>query len=231
MLILLLFLLSLHADAQNRSVLRKGTTAEVSAIESYVREVDRFIKGNPKSLRIYADVSSGTEKSPDEWREFKNEKEREVADTGDNLNENAYVWLREGKVVEAKFTFQSPSRDWVHYVTYYFRENGSLAKMEAQLNTFYGNMSVIRERWYNAEGKLLRSASRYLDIRGGKRKKPDKDFIDEPIPFYRRAENLPFYRLLWTAQPKNRLQPTRLSLSLMMLVRLRLARVAASAGG
>jgi hypothetical protein len=168
--------------------------AEVSTIESYAKEVDRFIDANPKSLRIYANVASGIEKAQDEWHEFKNEKEREGADNGDNLNENAYVWLRRGKVVIVRFTFQSPSRDWAHFITYYFREDGSLAKIEAQLNTFFGDMSVNRESWYSPEGNVLRSTLRYLDLKTKKRKKPGTDFQDEPVPLYRRVENLPFLR-------------------------------------
>ncbi len=192
----LLLVLPIFVEAQNRRVSRKEKVAEISQIESHTKEIDRYIKTNPESFRIFANIASGVEKVADEWREFRSESEREAADTGDNLNENAYVWLKKGKVIGAKFTFQSPSRDWAHLVMYYFREDGSLAKVEAQLNTFYGNMSIIRERWYNREGKLLRSISRHLDLNSGKRRKPGKDFIDEPIPLYRSAENLPFHHLL-----------------------------------
>jgi hypothetical protein len=81
--------------------------------------------------------------------------------------------------------------------------------VEAQLNTFYGNMSVIRKRWYDSDGKLLRSAARRLDIRSRRRKKPDADFIDEPIPIYRRAENLPFDYSLRNAQSNKAMNRTR----------------------
>jgi len=76
------------------------------------------------------------------WREFKSEVEREEADTG---NDKAKVWAKDGAVALVSYAFQSPSGDWAHYVSYYFREDGTLAKIHAQLNTFYGNMTVIRE--------------------------------------------------------------------------------------
>ncbi len=193
--IALLSLLPASAEAQNRSASRQATRAEISAIESYADEIARFAKRNSSKARNFANTATG---NVDHWREFRSEKEREAADTGYNLNENALVWLRNGKVVGANFTFQSGSRDWAHFVMYYFREDGSLAKVEATLNTFYGEMSVFRERWYDREGKLLRSTAQYRDLRSRKRKKPGSasEFIDEPIPLYRSVKDLPFRHLL-----------------------------------
>jgi hypothetical protein len=143
--VLLCFALTHLAFAQTSNSLKRERKPEIATIESYVREVDRFIKNNPQSQRIFANVASGADEIPDEWRAFKSEKERAEADTGDNLNDNAYVWLRGEKVVGVDFTFQSPSRDWAHFVMYYYRPDGTLAKIDARLNTFHGNITVIRE--------------------------------------------------------------------------------------
>src|SRR5436190_19551210 len=64
-----------------------------------------------QGLRIFANVAPGIERVPDDWRRFKSEEKRDAAETGDNLNENAYVWTKDGKIIGANFTFQSPSRD------------------------------------------------------------------------------------------------------------------------
>ena len=64
------------------------------------------------------------------------------------------MWTKQGKVIAAKFNFTSPSGDWNHFINYYFRENGSLAKIDAQLNTFEGNVSVVRQRYYNSNWTL-----------------------------------------------------------------------------
>jgi hypothetical protein len=47
---------------------------------------------------------------------------RELEDTGDgeNLNQTATVWTKQGKVIAAKFNFTSPSGDWNHFINYYF---------------------------------------------------------------------------------------------------------------
>jgi len=60
-------------------------------------------------------------------------------------------------------------------------------------------MTVIRERFYDGQGKLLRSSQQFLDMETKKKKKPGEDgeeFIDEPIPIYRTVKALPFYTLL-----------------------------------
>lgn len=173
--------------------------AEIARIKAYCQELDDYAKRNPKLGRIFADVSSGLEGQKSRWREFKSEEERQKADTGDNLNNNANVWSKDGAVVAIYCTFQSPSRDWAHYVDYYFRKDGSLAKIHARLNTFYGNMTVIRERFYDLKGKLLSSSQQFLDLETQKEKKPGangKEFIDQAIPVYRTVKALPFYTML-----------------------------------
>lgn len=193
-LILLLFCLTSLA-AQTRTIGKRTPSSQVEAIESYCKEIDSFIKRNPKRERLFANVAPGTENVPDQWRELKGENERTGADTSENLNDNAYVWVRNGKVVGADFTFQSPSRDWVQYAMYYFREDGTLAKTQATFNTFYGNMQIIRKGIYNAKGKLLRSWAEYFDLRTGQKRKRSR-VAEEAAPVYKKVRNLPFYELL-----------------------------------
>jgi hypothetical protein len=169
-------------------------TGKVAEIETYVKELDSYVKSNEKSARIFADVSSGTSNEQAKWREFKTEQEREKADTGDNLNENAYVWARDGKVIGANFTFQSPSRDWVNYTMYYFRSDGTLAKSDSTLNTFAGDITVIRQDYYNSNGKLLKGTTHCKDLKTQKFKACG-NFQDSPAPLYKTVSELPFYRL------------------------------------
>jgi hypothetical protein len=160
------------------------------------KQIDQFIKRNPKAQRIFGNVASGRRVEANRWCEFKSEDEREKADTGDNLNEQAYVWLKAEKVVGVNLTLQSPSGDWVHFVMYYFRGDGTLTKIQAQLNSFYGDLSVRREKFYSQSGKLLHTSTKYLDLNSQKESKPGEDFVDEPIPVYRKVRDLPFYKLL-----------------------------------
>lgn len=183
------------AQTNTKSV-KKARATETARIEAYCQELDAYAKNNPKLGRIFADVSSEGENQKSPWREFESEAEREKADTGDNLNENAIVWSKDGAVVLVSCTFQSPSRDWAHFVSYYFRADGTLAKARARLNTFYGEMTVIRERLYDSKGKLLSSSQQFLDLKTQKKKKPGAEFQDDSFPLYRTVRALPFYALL-----------------------------------
>jgi hypothetical protein len=169
---------------------RKTLSPTLVSIDSYAKQVDRFIKRNGKTRRTFGNVGN----EQDHWKEFKGKPAKGEVDP-DDLDEVAHVWVRSGKVVAVGFTFQSGSRDWAHFVTYYFREDGTLAKIHAQLNTFYGNISVVRNKFYNLSGKLLRTSTRYLDLQSQKPRKRG-DFMDEPIPVYIGVHDLPFSKLL-----------------------------------
>jgi hypothetical protein len=180
-----------HAQTNKTTTPPKAALAEIN---SYTTEIDRFIKRNPKA-RIFGDVSPASPNRTSRWREFKSEAARKKAETGENLNQNAFVWSREGKLVGANFTFTSPSGDWAHIIMYYFREDGSLAKIQAQLNTFNGEISVVRDRYYDPGGRLLKTTRKFLDLQTQKPKKPG-EFMDKPIPVYHKVAELPFHNLL-----------------------------------
>lgn len=165
--------------------------AQVTQIRAYVAEVDQYIKRNARLRRIFADVAE-YDKTPS-WREFKTEAEAEKAS---NLNQSADVWLRGDKVVAANLTFTSPSGDWAHLIMYYFRSDGSLAKIEAQLNTFYGDVSIVRDQYYNSRGVRISSTQKFLDLKTQKPKKKPGDYFDQPVPVYRKVSELPFHKLL-----------------------------------
>lgn len=168
-------------------------SVQIKQSDAYSRKIDLFIKRHQKSEMIFGNVSS-TEKS--KWRKFKTDSAREKADTGENLNENALVWRDKGKVIAANFTFQSGSRDWAHYVMYYFRPDGTLAKVDATLNTFYGNMTVERAFYFDKNGKLIHKVARYLDLTSQKPRKPNDGFLDNEVIFYKKVSKLPFAFLL-----------------------------------
>jgi len=186
------FWLSGSASAQEQKPPAPPKT-ELAGINSYAQAIEQFTKRNPKRKRFFGN-EAGAEDKQDNWREFKDLKEFEQV----ALDEKAYVWRQEGRVVAAKFAFTSSSGDWFHYVTYYYRADGTLAKIHAQLNTFYsspGGVSVVRDKFYGSNGKLLHTSTRYLDLQSQRPRKRG-DFMDEPIPVYKTARALPFAKLL-----------------------------------
>jgi hypothetical protein len=185
--ILLVFSASVTGQGRKTS---SPTATELASINAYVKQVDRFVKRNDKRRRIFGNVGN----EEDQWREFKGKVAKGETDPAD-LDEAAYVWARKGRVIAAYFAFQSGSRDWGHFVTYYFREDGSLAKIHSQLNTFYGNVSAFRDKYYSSNGRLFRTTTRYLDL-DTKKPKKNPNFHDEPIPVYLSVRKLPFFKLL-----------------------------------
>jgi hypothetical protein len=161
----------------------------VSEITAYTTGVEQFTKNN-KRHRRFADVASETDEK-EIWREFKSDKALKEA----TWYQAASVFSRDGKIVAAYFTFTSPSGDWYHFVDYYFRDDGSLAKIRARLNTSYGNITVVRQRYYDSTGKLIKSTRKFLNLKTSKETKP-VDFMDEPIPAYLKVSALPFQKLL-----------------------------------
>ena|SRR2546422_9460191 len=189
MTISVLFFLSTGVAAQNSKSF-SPKSSQTAAINVYAKQIDRFMKRTNKRRHLFGNV--GADK--DDWRQLKEKPAKGETDPAD-LNEVAYVWTREGKVVGVGFEFQSDSRDWGHIVTCYFREDGSLAKIHARLNTFYGDVTRIRENYYNSQGRLLRTTAKYRDVQTQKPRK-NPNFQEEPIPVYLTVRELPFFKLL-----------------------------------
>ncbi|MBV9211515.1 MAG: hypothetical protein JOZ52_12835 [Acidobacteria bacterium] len=193
--LLTLMLTAMMTAAQQKQGAQLSTsqpTGKVAEIEAYATEIDAFVKDNEKDVRIFGDTSSGTKLEEAKWHQYKDEKERQAAETGDNLNSTAYVWMRDGKVVGANFMFQSPSRDWMQYVMYYFRDDGTLAKVSSTLNTFQGGITVVRDDYYNSKGKFLKGTTHCQDLKT-QLSKPCGDFQDQPAPLFQKVSQLPFY--------------------------------------
>lgn len=170
--------------------------AEIKRIDAYCRTVDAFVKKYKSPHLVFAGISDDSENKP-EWKKYNSEKEFEKARETVEPDDIAYVWQKKGKIVMTNFTFSSASGDWVHYVYHYFREDGTLAKVEARLNTFNGNLTVLRDFHFDRNGKLLRKTTKYLDLQTQKPKKSGKDeFYDHKVSIFKKTDNLPFNALL-----------------------------------
>ena len=68
-------------------------------------------------------------------------------------------------IARVDFTFQTESGDWFLSASYYFRADGTIAEKRERLNTFYGNMSVLRGTTFDSLVKTLRQEQKYLDLK------------------------------------------------------------------
>jgi hypothetical protein len=156
--------------------------------------------------RVFADVA--IQGRPAAWKEFATEEDRRKADLGQNLNANAYLWQRDGKVLRTTFTLQSPSRDWALVSLLTYRPDGTLAVLASTMNSFYGDITVKREYVFDGRGILRKKSVKAFEIGTDKPKDLKalgRDFFDMQPPIYRRVRDLPFVHLL----DSQRVQTTR----------------------
>lgn len=176
-------------------------TAEIKAIDAYTKKIDAFVKRSKNPHLVFADTSQ-TARS--KWRQFASEKALEKFREKTETYEIVYVWRQTGKIAETSTTLFSGSGDWVHYIYHYFREDGTLAKVESDLRSFYGDIIVEQEFYYNKSGRQLKKAVRYRDLKTKKFKKvdPKSDYLSlTKFDTYKTVKKLPFAHLL--AQKKN----------------------------
>jgi hypothetical protein len=174
-------------------------TSAVTQIESYARSIDKITNRRKEPDLVIADVSDYETEKP-EWRKFRSTKELDAFRETTETYTVAHNWKTNGKIVSSVFTFFSPSGDWAQCVTHYFRPNGTAAKVNTEMRTFNGDYIIIREKYFDASGKLLKQTAKYLDLATKKPKKPTAEMLDENSDFfkaeyYKKVSSLPFYSL------------------------------------
>jgi hypothetical protein len=170
--------------------------AEIKATDAYVKKIDAFVKKNKSPQLVFADTAF---EGKSKWKQFASEKALEKFREKTETYEIIYVWKQAGRIVETSSTLFSPSGDWAQYVYHYFRENGSLAKVESDFRSFNGDIIIEQEIYYDASGKQLKKATRYRDLKTKKFKKVDPE---SGIPsmgkfqVFKTVKKLPFAYLL-----------------------------------
>src|SRR5712664_2011608 len=167
----------------------------VAAIDAYCKGLDDFINSQRNRARILGGEVDQT--GVTKWKEFKSRRAREKV----YLEDVADVWMKNGKPVVAEWNSETNSGDWSKFVQYYFRDDGTLAKMRT---TFAGFMvlsehggRIVQERIYSPKGKLLQKRLHCFELE--KKHRPIKcsgDYSNYDGTYHRRAQNLPFSGLL-----------------------------------
>jgi hypothetical protein len=169
---------------------------EIKTIDAYVKKIDAFVKKNKSPQLVFADTAyEGKAK----WRQFASEKALDKFREKTETYEIIYVWKQVGRIVETSSTLFSPSGDWAQYVYHYFRENGTLAKVESDFRSFHGDIIIEQSLYYDAKGKQLKKTTQYRDLKTKKFKKVDpKSGIPSMGKFevFKTTKKLPFAHLL-----------------------------------
>lgn len=177
-------------------------SAEIKRIKAYCKTVDSFLKRNKSPQIIFADISDYNDDSKGKWRKFSSEKSLEKFRTRNETYTIAYNWRKNGKLIQSNFTLFSPSGDWAQYVYHCFRPDGTLAKVESDMRTFYDDMIILQTIYFDSKGKQVGKNIQYKDLRSKKSKKPSKDFlrdfegIKNGQDYFKKTSKLPFAKLI-----------------------------------
>jgi len=173
----------------------QNPTDSIASIEAYSKQLDAYTKRNARAGRLFGDARAyETGDEPARWQEFKTKRALQRAE----VYSAATAWTGStGEPVVVNVDLTSPSGDWAQYNNYYYRSDGTLARLRAELRTFMGDVIIIRDRFYDSKGKLLQEKTRFLDLQTRKPKKiKEGDFMDIPPEVYAKTSALPFYALL-----------------------------------
>lgn len=176
-------------------------TAEIRRIDAYVRSVDAAKTIRPEL--VFADVSDYTTNEKAKWRKFASERALDRYRNGTEAYTIAYAWRKGGRLVASNFTLSSPSGDWVKYVYHYFREDGSLARVESDYRTFNGDFMVIRRRYFDRNGKQIKNSEKFLDLKTRKPKDASSGVMGDDakeVDYYLTTRKLPFAGLVNTGK-------------------------------
>jgi len=107
----------------------------------------------------------------------------------------ARVWTRQSDGARAvMWILPTNTGDWGHETTLCFRPDGTLAKSDSLLSTFYGGVDRRRTRYFDMAGRQLRKTSSLRDLHTGKPVR--REFSDQEEPIFRSTRALPFARFL-----------------------------------
>jgi hypothetical protein len=188
LLICLLLAFSFHLSAQLKASTR------IRRIDAYAKQIEAYAARRPRSKLVFADVS---ESERPVWRRFASEAAFEKFRETNEPYTTALVWRRNGQIVNANFTLSSESGDWAQYDQLYFRPDGSVAKIDSELRTFYGNLIVLRAYYFDPRGRMLRRTVRYRDLNTNKPvAKPAESYLENKTAFYKKTAALPFAKMI-----------------------------------
>ncbi len=199
LLILLIFSCLTFAQTNKIETAEKSAQTDklVKPIEDYAKTIADFVEKVGKQHLVIADASDYNEAKKPVWKKFASEDEFEKARETTEAYTIAYVWQRSGKTVAVNFTYSSPSGDWAHFVLCVYRADGTLAKVDSRLNTFYGDATILRTFYFDAKGKKLKETVKYQDLQSDEIFDPKtRDFYDQDVKIYKTVSTLPFANLL-----------------------------------
>jgi hypothetical protein len=175
----------------------------VNAANQSCQAIDTSVKSKTLSTEYLVEIAWG---GPATWEKFDSPEDAKKAVPGGYLSD-ATVYFSGDLPVRVDCETKSPTKEWVQYARYYFREDGTLQKTHSDFRRFGAYerekgmeqeflVKVLRDKYYDSKGKMVKKTSpRFFNTSNGREMK-DVVFTDGPWPAYSQTKLLPFYDLL-----------------------------------
>jgi len=184
-------------------------SSEVASIEAYSRTLDRYFKSHPRATRYYVDAlpegtAGGSAGDGKDWHKVRNqtamlEAEREYATRSIAVSE------KDGVIVYADIG--QPREHSRRDDGYYFRNDGTLAKIASDYYANIAGVHITRDYFYGAGGRLLRETTQCFQIITTPKRTLEKrascgraemkeELSDYHVPVYTRNTELPGHLFL-----------------------------------
>lgn len=203
---------SVKAGGLQQSASKKAPRSpEIAKIESYCKGIDQYAKSSPALMRYFVNSAPGEAAAApgagggERWYIVKSAEEMSDAERA-YATESISVLMRSGEIVYA--SIGEPMEHSRHDNNYYFRSDGTLAKISAGYWSNMEEIHLLRESFYDSSGKLLQATSQCFQIihnpNGTNREKSvscgrndmRREIKDNNIAVYKRNSDLPGYALL-----------------------------------
>jgi hypothetical protein len=195
-------LLAVLTVATAGSALQQPGGTASSGESSYCAEMEKYARAHPQQVLDFSAQPQNRDPARDHWLPVNNEDDfRSKARNGDSTAE---VIERNGNVVFARFTYQNQFGDSVEHAQYCFRQDGSLAQLDSEFDSYHGNMKIVRGATYSQEGRRLSHFTHSFDLSRGTPKPMPPDFWDLPAPVFLHTRDLPFAAYIPKAAPPPR---------------------------
>jgi|GEM_PF-3466755 len=197
-LVLVLLLSSFGSNLWGASVF-----SQINSASNSCKAIDESLKANKLTcLYLFEAESDGTPS----WKKFENEEDGQKFFPKGSFK-SAKAYFDGPQLVYVYYELKSPTKEWVQYLRYYFRPDGSLLRTNSDFRRFGAYekekgmeqeflVKVLRDKYYSATGKnLKKSQARFFNMSTGQELRKVV-FIDGPWPLFVKTQELPFYNLI-----------------------------------
>jgi hypothetical protein len=172
-------------------------------------ETEAWAKAHATAARLFGATSAGEGYDPkgSKWQEYGSQQQLEQAAEDGDLFYQASVWTPASGSVLVQTVETSFSGDWGLTVVYCFRPSGTLAQVTSELRMLPSQVMTRQSITCDEKGRRISRRTTRQDLEtgaelGAEQARAARAYEVIPTPLYKRVADLPFYRLLARARPR-----------------------------